>query len=972
MAELDNIRAIFDHTREELEGFAKFSVDLRKSCQHYIQEVKKKIKKTGAFVEPPVTLPVLCASFRTSASASTVIETPPGTKPGGRPARGAALRARQGVNASYEFMKQGKLRRPSNFNTAKGFNPLPTIPATPAELSGGSSSSIPHYPAPASVASSDEGIFRVPAPPMCVPGPSRTNPPPSPRSVTTDDSEPESAVVRKSKRIRASKRKNTKKDSQGVAASRTVILDAGAPEPMDTTVEGEPPTETSVMVPPTDSNITCVIENDDNASKRTRTRTIRKNKPETSIMVPPTDSNMTCVIESDDNASKRTRTRTIRKNKPENSEAVADAVEIPDTDSDPNRTKTINNKPEATSAMVLSEINTDALEIADTNSGRTRTKTIHKNKPEATSPMDLSEINTDALEIADTNSGRTRTKTIRKNKPEATSPMVLSEINTDAVEIVDTNSDRTRTKTIRKNKPEATSPVVLSEINTDPAVDADSGRTRTKTIRKNKPEATSPMVLSDADENCGANRTRTKTIRKNKPVKENINPTEVVDLENPASKTDEGMAVSNDQPEIPSRKSDACPKSTIKPVVPAIEIVDMDDPMASLASSVAMECFTVGGSNKRSHESRNVLEEVQGVKRHKPSDPTVDDIVINQNAPRTRSKMRAVTEPKVEETTRTPGQVSKVPVDFIMQGFSAGARHTPASTNKLLMSPKVKTGGSASGQKPTRFYKDPNRETEKTKMAEARKKEEEALRKKQELMKLKQEEIRNQREKKVKKVTESRAAVTKEKLLLLEKEKKEREEKMAAARAEVMKQKEQERLKKKLQNDLKAQEAEERRRKDEQLRLAKLRELEEEQRKAAEARQRQLEEAERLAALRKQQQKEEEQARLLEKMREKQRLAKAAREETFDPDDFGIQDDDADDVAPRRPIPKWAEKEARMTQLRIQNKVNPSLIRTFFNVEPLPPNLREIFGSTALIRPRTSSAVWVTPPPSQRPPPSST
>uniref|UniRef100_A0A146KZ88 Reticulocyte-binding protein 2 a n=1 Tax=Lygus hesperus TaxID=30085 RepID=A0A146KZ88_LYGHE len=726
MAGLSNVCAVFEETREVTAGFECFAKGLRKTIEAYSKAAAKRVKGPRAFVEPPFTMPVLPASIRASmsssmASSAMIHDTPPGSKPGGRPARGAALRARQGVTESYKLMSQTKLRRPSNFSATKGLHPMPTIPATPdcLLLDGGPRST---FNVPAAVASSDEGIFRVPAPPPSITGPSRTDFT-STRNVTNDETDSESSVVRTSKRVRASKRKKTKKESQNHTYSKILIQETDPVEPMDNTempdtVEGEP-------LPVTASH---------------------------SPMELPADN---CAVERSE-SNEGNRTKIIRRSKPEE-ELASDEV--------------------------------DEVE-------------------QVAKPL------------------KTRTKTLKKNKMETAtnSTMVLSEANTDAVEVGDnTTSERTRTKTIRKNKPEtaSNSTMVLSETNT---------------------------VGVEAGDSTTSERTRTKTIRKNKPVEETAE----------SKKVDEGMAVNNDQPpEELSQKSKPCPKNT-NVVLPSI---DVDDPMDTLDFPPGMDGFTleVSGSKKRSHDSRNNSDDVPGVKRRKPSETTVDDLIICQNAPRTRSKMKAIVESRSRsaETVRTPGQGkenSTVPVNLILQSFTGGVKHTTplAPVNKLMISPKFKTTGSASRNKPARFIKDPARDVEKAKMAEARRKEEEALRKKQELMKLKQEEIRNQRETKVKKVTESRAAVEKEKLLQLEKEKKEREEKMKAARAEMMKLKEEERLRKKMLNQMKAQEAEERRLKDEQLRLAKLREQEEEQKKAAEARQRQEEEAERLAALRKQ------------------------------------------------------------------------------------------------------------------------
>ena len=86
--------------------------------------------------------------------------------------------------------------------------------------------------------------------------------------------------------------------------------------------------------------------------------------------------------------------------------------------------------------------------------------------------------------------------------------------------------------------------------------------------------------------------------------------------------------------------------------------------------------------------------------------------------------------------------------------------------------------------------------------------------------------------------------------------------------------------------------------------------------------------------------------------------------ETIDPDDFGIDDNDGDDSSMRRrPQPKWAEKDERNRKLEIQIHVEPGVVRSFFNPDIRSPNLKEIFGQHAVVRPRTSSAVWPTPPP---------
>ncbi|XP_050438719.1 inner centromere protein A isoform X1 [Adelges cooleyi] len=84
-------------------------------------------------------------------------------------------------------------------------------------------------------------------------------------------------------------------------------------------------------------------------------------------------------------------------------------------------------------------------------------------------------------------------------------------------------------------------------------------------------------------------------------------------------------------------------------------------------------------------------------------------------------------------------------------------------------------------------------------------------------------------------------------------------------------------------------------------------------------------------------------------------------------DDYGLndvsaQDSSEDETGPKRTIPEWAKRENRVLQLQVHAHVDSTKRDLFFDC-PKEFNLKKMFkGLSIRDRPRTSSAVWTTPP----------
>ncbi|XP_066999058.2 inner centromere protein B isoform X2 [Anabrus simplex] len=359
------------------------------------------------------------------------------------------------------------------------------------------------------------------------------------------------------------------------------------------------------------------------------------------------------------------------------------------------------------------------------------------------------------------------------------------------------------------------------------------------------------------------------------------------------------------------------------------------------------------------------------------------------------SSSRNIMQSGQKSNSRTPYTTSHVLGDIHNLSSLSAKSNSTISSKPGIIHTSVDTFINKLHVKPT------IEEKEEKKLEERKKREEkelEAVLKKEELLREKIEAQKRKREERMRKVLITRQAQEKEKeeqqRLLLE----EKNQRMKLIiREQEAKQKEQV-GKKKLHTQQKMAEVEERRKLEETMRLAKLKEQEEEQERIQALRKREQEEAEKLRQKRLAEEKE---AALLREKAEQQAKAEVKTKEIQskvnemteskvklikahpinskigpikdgvaglipkNTDDYGIDDINSDDTSddeekPKKIIPKWAQK-SHLSLLKQQLHVPEEILSSFMSSVSHTPDLSKIFPSLLRLK-RTSSAVWATPP----------
>ncbi|XP_067005136.2 inner centromere protein [Anabrus simplex] len=340
---------------------------------------------------------------------------------------------------------------------------------------------------------------------------------------------------------------------------------------------------------------------------------------------------------------------------------------------------------------------------------------------------------------------------------------------------------------------------------------------------------------------------------------------------------------------------------------------------------------------------------------------------------------------------KTPSSTSRILGEI--NNFSVPSAKNPAMLRQGIITTSVDTFIHKLPKNPTFEEKEEKKLEERKKREE---KEREAALKKEELLRKKAEAQKRKNEEK-RKVLEARQAQEREKLEhqrhLLE----EKDHRMKLIIQEQEAKQKKEVTKKKMHTQQKTAEVEERRKLEEAIRLAKLKEQEEEQMRIQAARKKEQEEAERQRLKRLVEEKDNilnekivQQAKTCAKPKEvpanvKKQLeckTKVGKENLLNyktppsktgnskaplknANDYGIDDVNSDDPsdsedAPKKTVPKWAQRFYSQRQFAIQAYVPKELDYSFITCSKQSPDISKMFGMQKFKR--TSSAVWASPP----------
>nr|XP_018902080.1 PREDICTED: axoneme-associated protein mst101(2)-like [Bemisia tabaci] len=302
--------------------------------------------------------------------------------------------------------------------------------------------------------------------------------------------------------------------------------------------------------------------------------------------------------------------------------------------------------------------------------------------------------------------------------------------------------------------------------------------------------------------------------------------------------------------------------------------------------------------------------------------------------------------------------------------LSTGAK--PRLSGPLEKDKEVKSGAGSS--KPQAIFPSKKEEEEtlrkkREELLKKQEKEEEARKKKEESLKMLSELSKRKREEKRMKAAAAREANEKQKqeaALKVEREKEERK-KIQLEREEKLRE---EQAKKRNLTAQKAAETEERRRQEEAARQARLREMAEEQKRAAAiklreqeenaAMKRKLEEAKQAKKLGKEPKKEVQEYKCTP-TREERPLKKPKTEDDYGVEDASASDSSDDEANPKKEIPRWATASNRNPQLLLQTYYPFRYLHQFMSCKK-EVDLTQIFKSSEVrVRNRTSSAVWSSP-----------